>query len=104
MSDRANRREEEGQTIEVVASGRAREIPWTHPTLARLGETTRALEVIAGVLQNGYLCAAAFDTDPWLIPLVSIPGGKDLQERARSLVHDAELAFARLGGRELLST
>ena len=72
--------------------------------LARLGETTRALEVIAGVLQNGYLCAAAFDTDPWLIPLVSIPGGKDLQERARSLVHVAELAFARLGGRELVST
>jgi hypothetical protein len=45
---------------------------------------TRAPEVIAGVLQNGYLCAAAFDTDPWLIPLVSIPGGKDPLERARS--------------------
>jgi hypothetical protein len=42
MSDRANRREE-GQTIEVVASGRAREIPWTHPSLARLGETARLI-------------------------------------------------------------
>jgi hypothetical protein len=30
--------------------------------LARLGEVPRALEVLAGVLQSGYLFSAAFDT------------------------------------------
>jgi hypothetical protein len=42
MSNRDHRRDD-GDFIEPVASGRAKEIPWTHPTLARLSEAARLI-------------------------------------------------------------
>ena len=75
----------------------ARQLVW-------FGETERALEVLVDVLRRGYLFSAALTTDPWLAPLGSTPAGEDLLQRARSLEKDAELAFNRMGGRELLGT
>ena len=70
--------------------------------LVRLGETERALEVLADVLRQGYLFSSALIKDPWLGPLRSTPAGEDLLQRARGLERDAELAFIQMGGRELL--
>jgi hypothetical protein len=70
--------------------------------LVRLGETERALQVLADVLRRGYLFSAALITDPWLSPLRSTPAGDELLKRSRQLEQEAELAFIELGGREML--
>lgn len=43
MSNRDHRRDEEGDVIAPVASGRAREIPWAHPAMSRLSEAARLI-------------------------------------------------------------
>jgi hypothetical protein len=43
MSDRDHRTDDEGDVIVPLASGRAKEIPWAHPTLVSLSEAARLI-------------------------------------------------------------
>jgi hypothetical protein len=70
--------------------------------LVQLGETRRALEVLADVLNQGYLCSRALIGDPWLHSLRTMPVFNDLLRRAVSLEQEAASAFAQKGGNQLL--
>jgi TolB-like protein len=70
--------------------------------LAQLGETRRALEVLADVLDQGFLCSRALIGDPWLHSLRAMPVFDDLLRRAVSLEQAAASAFAQMGGNQLL--
>jgi serine/threonine protein kinase/tetratricopeptide (TPR) repeat protein len=72
--------------------------------LVKMGEIARGVEVLHDVLNRGYLFSAGLRTDPWLKVLQSTAAYDDLLRRARSLEAEAELAFTRSGGRELLGT
>ena len=70
--------------------------------IARLGEPARALEVLNLVVDRGFLLSSALSNDPWLAPLRSLPACDQLLQRTRQLEEDAALAFARMGGPDLV--
>jgi TolB-like protein len=70
--------------------------------IARLGESARALEVLNLVVDRGFLLSSALSNDPWLAPLRSLPACDQLVQRTRRLEEDAALAFARMGGPDLV--
>jgi hypothetical protein len=70
--------------------------------LVRLGEPVRALEALSLVVDRGFFLSAALSHDPWLTPLHGQPTYNDLLQRTRRREADAALAFARMGGPELV--
>src|SRR6185503_11033535 len=70
--------------------------------IARLGESTRALEVLNLVVDRGFLLSSAMSNDPWLAPLRSLPACDQLLQRTRRLEEDAAQAFTRMGGPDLV--
>jgi TolB-like protein len=70
--------------------------------IARLGESARALEVLNLVVDRGFLLSSALSNDPWLAPLRSLPACDQLLQRTRRLEEDAALAFAWMGGPDLV--
>jgi tetratricopeptide (TPR) repeat protein len=70
--------------------------------LAWLDRPERALEVLDEVLDRGFYLSHALNTDPWLVPLRSLPAYGPLVERTRRLEAEAARAFVQLNGPELL--
>jgi len=70
--------------------------------LVKLDERARALDVLNGVLDRGFLLSAALARDPWLTPLHGEPGYDELLERSRRLEADVALTFAQMGGPDLV--
>jgi len=70
--------------------------------LVQLGEPDRALDVLNDVVDRGFLLSSALTSDPWLAPLRSLPAYDPLLQRTRRLEDEAALAFARMGGSELV--
>ena len=70
--------------------------------IARLGEPQRALEVLNIVVDRGFLLSSALSTDPWLLPLRSLPRYDTLFQRSRRLEQDVEQVFTQMGGPELV--
>ena len=70
--------------------------------LVKLDERARALDVLNGVLDRGFLLSAALARDPWLTPLHREPGYDELLERSRRLEADVALTFAQMGGPDLV--
>jgi TolB-like protein len=73
-------------------------------TLARVGETDLATEVLRDVVDRGYLPRAAMDCDPWLAPLLAHPDVPALLRRMDAAVEAARTAFEEAGGPDLLGT
>jgi tetratricopeptide (TPR) repeat protein len=70
--------------------------------LVKLGERARALDVLNGVLDRGFLLSAALARDPWLTPLHREPGFDELRERSRRLEADLAVTFSQMGGPDLV--
>jgi TolB-like protein len=70
--------------------------------LVQLREPDRALGVLNDVVDRGFLLSSALTSDPWLAPLHARPAYDSLLQRTRRLEEEAALAFARMGGPELV--
>ncbi len=70
--------------------------------MMRLGETTRALEILAGVVKRGYGCYTALTIEPWFEPLRGNPEFQAIVEQAKALREKALRAYAEAGGEQAL--
>ena len=68
----------------------------------RYGETDRALQLLARVIDAGFSCAPAFRRDPWLDPLRGDPEFQRLLAIAEQRHQAAATAFAEAGGHRVL--
>ncbi len=70
--------------------------------LARFGERERVLELLARVLDDGFVYFPTLCLDPWFEALRSTPGFAKILTRAESRRRKMAMAFENAGGEELL--
>ena len=70
--------------------------------LARLGDGTRALALLARAVEGGFYCSPAIAQDPLFDPLRADPEFIRLLRLAQTRHRDASAAFTDAGGERLL--
>ena len=70
--------------------------------LSHLGQVKPALELFERVVQGGFFCFPAMNSDPWLDPLRRKPGFTKLLGQAESEHREAAAAFAKSQGEKVL--
>ena len=75
---------------------------YTARHLGRINEQERAIRILSGVIDNGFLCVSALARDPWLESLRSSPRFSELLHEAEQRRGRAHAAFAAAGSQVLL--
>ncbi len=70
--------------------------------LARIGERERSLELLASVLEDGFVYFPTLCFDPWFAAVRSTPGFAKVSKRAEARQRKMAMAFANAGGEEPL--
>jgi serine/threonine protein kinase/tetratricopeptide (TPR) repeat protein len=76
---------------------------YTARHLAQINERKRALETLSSAIESGFLCGLALSSDPWLVPLRSLPEYGQLLQTADLQRCQAHASFLEAGGAELLN-
>jgi tetratricopeptide (TPR) repeat protein len=71
--------------------------------LAMIQQTERAIQALYHVIEKGFVCAPAIESDPCFASLRSSPGYDELLALARTKRREAHQIFLDAGGPELLS-
>ncbi len=90
-----------------VGEARTRKDPeaffYTARHLAQIQEGERALKILSGVIDSGFLCGSALSRDPWLASLHSLPDYSRLLETVNQRRSQVHASFLEAGGPELLN-
>ena len=70
--------------------------------LIRLGELDHGLEMLSGVVDDGFFCLPAFTRDPWIDPVRTLPAFTDIVRRAESRHRRAIISFLSAEGDRVL--
>jgi tetratricopeptide (TPR) repeat protein len=70
--------------------------------LARISEPERAIRILSGVIEGGFVCFSALTRDPWMESLRSLPDYLQLLQIADQRRSQMHASFMQAGGHELL--
>lgn len=70
--------------------------------LARINEPERAIRILRGVIEGGFVCFSALARDPWMESLRSLPEYLQLLQFAEQRRSQMHASFVQAGGHELL--
>jgi len=76
---------------------------YTARHLAQINQRERALKILSGVIDSGFLCGSAISGDPWLASLRSLPDYSELLHIADQRRSQAHASFVEAGGPQLLN-
>ncbi len=71
--------------------------------LARINQTDRAISVLSGAIDRGFLCASAILRDSWFASLQSNPRYPELLRKAELRRNETHSAFLAAGGEQVIS-